>query len=127
MKGIFDMKKFVCLMSLFSILGLSGSIALADDPSLIVEFRIKMGTSNQAWNLRTDPVVVNQGDTLRIYNDDSISHQLHTNGAPCPHGNPILPGNYGDCVISKSYDPEILGPLYDHQFGKNASFWVLAK
>lgn len=77
----------------------------------IVEFRIPKGTGNGAWNTAATPATLKVGQTLRIYNDDTVVHQMHTNGAPCPHGNIIQPGAYGDCVATRSYTGT---PLYDH-------------
>lgn len=77
----------------------------------IVEFRIPKGTGNGAWNTAATPAKFKVGQTLRIYNDDTVIHQMHTNGAPCPHGDVIQPGAYGDCVASRAYSGSA---LYDH-------------
>lgn len=87
----------------------------------IVEFRIKAGTGRGAWNTAETAVVAKVGQTVRIVNDDSETHQLHTNGAPCPHGNPIPPGQSRDCVVSRPYSG---GPLYDH--GTRGDFFIRA-
>lgn len=80
-------------------------------PNGIVELRIANGTGTGAWNTEATPVVAKVGQTIRIFNDDSRVHQMHTNGAPCPHGSPIQPGKSGDCVVTKAF----AGPsLYDH-------------
>lgn len=44
-----------------------------------VVFRIKQGTGTGAWNSPEDPIIIRPGSTLRIYNDDSTSHTIHTN------------------------------------------------
>ena len=93
----------------------------------IVEFHIKAGTANKSWNTRDTMVVVHIGDTLRIINDDVIQHRLHTNGAPCPHGPNFAPGTSFDCVISKVFDPGESNPLYDHNVGSKAEFWLKAE
>jgi hypothetical protein len=80
------------------------------DPN-IVEFRIPAGTGRNAWNTKATEIVAKVGQTVRIYNDDSRVHQLHTNGAPCGHGNAIQPGSSGDCVVTQPYSGT---PLYDH-------------
>src|SRR5665213_1023807 len=92
----------------------------------IVEFHIPAGTIGQPWNTPDKPVVVHVGQTLRIYNDDSVVHFLHTEGKPCPHGtNPFNPGEFYDCVISIPYD-ESDQSLYDHNYGPDAQFYVQA-
>lgn len=77
----------------------------------VVEFRIKPGTGSGAWNTQDAPVNLKVGQVLRIINDDTIRHRLHTDGAPCPHGNNIAPGQSEDCVISRPFNG---GNLYDH-------------
>lgn len=44
-----------------------------------VVFRIKAGTGNGAWNSPDNPIVIQPGQTLRIYNDDAAQHTIHTN------------------------------------------------
>ena len=96
---------------------------LADD---IVEFHIPAGTGSSPWNTSDKPVVVHVGQTLRIFNDDSVTHFLHTEGKPCPHGTaPFGPGVTYDCVISVPYDESEQG-LYDHNYGPDAQFYVQA-
>ena len=105
---------------------LTGAAALAqvEGEGNTVEFRIAAGTQGSAWNTKEQMVRVAIGDTLRVFNDDSIAHQLHTNGAPCGHGDRINPGQSWDCRISRTFDPMTSGPLYDHGFGPSAEFWV---
>jgi hypothetical protein len=83
-----------------------------NDPNTpgLKEFRIPAGTGRGAWNTPQNPIVARVGDVVRIYNDDSIVHQLHTNGRPCGHGSPIQPGSYRECVIQSQF----VGDLYDH-------------
>lgn len=77
----------------------------------VVEFRIKKGTGNGAWNTKETEVVAKVSKRFVIYNDDDVVHQWHTDGTPCPHGNPIAPGRSAECVPSAKYS----GPaLYDH-------------
>lgn len=76
----------------------------------IKEFRIPAGTGNGAWNTAQTPIVARIGDTVRIFNDDTVTHRLHTNGRPCPHGADIRPGESRDCVIQSQF----VGDLYDH-------------
>jgi negative regulator of replication initiation len=91
----------------------------------IVEFHIQAGTAGQAWNTRARAVVATVGDTLRIVNNDSVSHQLHTAGAPFPHpDSDILPGQSADFVLTAPFDPAANGSLHDHSFGPSAQFWI---
>jgi hypothetical protein len=100
------------------------AVSHADDQ--IVPFHIKAGTGDGAWNTPDNPVVVKVGQVLRLYNDDSISHFLHTDGSPCPHGShPFAPGEYYDCVIQSAHDAGD-DDLYDHDQGPDAQFYVQA-
>ena len=67
-------------------------------------------------------VVATVGDTLRIVNDDTVTHRLHTqNGRPFPHpANDIFPGDSADFVLETTYDPDAEGPLTDHDQGPTA-------
>lgn len=85
-----------------------------------VVFRIKAGTGNGAWNTKATEVIVPLGQRLTIYNDDTVVHQLHTNGAPCQHGEPIAPGASAVCVASQPFAGE--PPLYDH--GTEGRFYI---
>jgi hypothetical protein len=64
----------------------------------VVEFRIKAGTGNGAWNTAANPIRLKVGQELRVTNDDSIQHFIHTNGAPFFH--PFAGINPGE---TKSY------------------------
>lgn len=65
------------------------------------------------------------GDTLRISNDDSVAHRLHTSGRPFPHpANDIFPGQTADFVLLTTYDPDAEGPLVDHDQGPLSQFWI---
>jgi hypothetical protein len=92
----------------------------------LVEFHIKAGTSDGPWNKREDVVTVHVGDTLRLVNDDLITHRLHTFGKPCPHGDDMAPGQSWDCVIRTVFDPATDGPLWDHYYEDKGEFWVRA-
>jgi hypothetical protein len=95
------------------------------DPN-IVEFRIAAGTGNGAWNTKAETVMAKVGQTVRIINDDSVTHRLHTNGAPCPHGPNIPAGTSFDCKVTRALDPGNAAPTYDHIVGSSAMFWVKA-
>jgi hypothetical protein len=90
------------------------------------EFHIAKGTGKGAWNTEAEIVLVKVGDTLRIFNDDTVEHQLHTFGAPCDHGPNMEPGTSWDCVIGSAFEPKSSGALYDHHYGPEAAFWVRA-
>lgn len=95
----------------------------------VVEFRIKEGTGSGPWNTRDTMVTVRIGDTLKIVNDDTTVHRLHTGGAPCPHqpGNGLQRGQEYTCEIRS---PLEVGPgapaTYDHNQGTSASFFLRA-
>ena len=96
------------------------------DPN-IVEFHIKAGTGNQPWNAADTMVTVKVGQTLRIVNDDTVTHRLHTGGAPCPHGTNFGPGQSYDCVAKSALDPAATpGRTYDHIVGNSALFFLKA-
>jgi hypothetical protein len=88
-------------------------------------FRIAAGTGSGAWNSRETMLVGRKGDTLRITNDDTVDHQLHTSGAPFPHPSMYTPPSQSsDFVLQTTYDPVQQGPLYDHMQGQQAQFWL---
>ncbi len=100
--------------------------ATPKDPN-IVEFHIKAGTGTAPLNTAADAVNVKVGQTLRLINDDTITHRLHTGGAPCPHGSNFAPGATYDCVITKAIDTVAKpGATYDHISGTTALFYIKA-
>lgn len=115
------------VFQLFLFLGLGVFLAQSNAHAEIVEFSIAPNTGAFSWNTEETMVRVRIGDTLRIYNDDTVVHQLHTNGSPCRHGSAISPGSYWDCEISRPYDSMARGPLYDHRYGPNAKFWLITE
>ena len=106
-------------------LGMDGEGPEPEAPT-IVTFRIPAGTGASAWNTQQAPVVATVGDTLRVVNDDVVAHGLHTNGAPFPHpASDIAPGASRDFVLQSAFnDQGVLQPLYDHDFGQPAQFWI---
>jgi hypothetical protein len=102
-----------------------GANAIAQEYQ-VVEFHIEKGTAKGAWNTADTAVNAKIGDVIRIYNDDNVTHQLHTFGAPCGHGPAIPAGNAWDCVVAAEYSAKVSGPLYDHLAGMKAEFWVEA-
>lgn len=93
----------------------------------VVVFHIPAGTAPGSWNTLDSTVTVNVGDTVRLVNDDSVVHALHTSeGIPCEHGADMAPnGGTYDCVIAEPYDAVADGPLIDHYF-HGAKFWLVA-
>ena len=101
-------------------------LTIATAQAALVEFSIAPGTDRGPWNSPDTMIEVMVGDTLRIYNDDSVRHRLHTFGAPCSHGPNIAPGEYWDCFIRRPYDSMVSGPVYDHYYGPDAEVWIRA-
>ena len=92
----------------------------------VVAFHIPAGTSSGPWNTIADPIVVHVGQILRLYNDDTISHYLHTDGSPCIHGTgPFNPGTTYDCVIIAPHNAAD-EDLYDHDQGPDAQVYIQA-
>ncbi len=101
----------------------SSSPTPTGDPN-IIEFRIAANTGDNPWNTTETMVMGTVGKTLRIFNDDSVSHTLHTNGRPCNHGTAILPGRSFDCVLGRTYDATTNGPIYDHERDVASRFYL---
>jgi hypothetical protein len=72
------------------------------DPN-VVEFHIKPGTGAKGYNTAATAVTVKVGQTLRLFNDDTVVHRLHTSGAPCPH----QPTNTGTARPSTASSPKL--------------------
>lgn len=88
-----------------------------------VVFRIPQGTNTGPWNSTASPALVFVGQTLRICNDDTVNHQLHTGGSPCAHqGSAMARGQFYDCVIANANT----AGMYDHIHGTGATFSVQA-
>ena len=89
-----------------------------------VEFHLSRN-GRSIWNDGSSMVVATVGDTLRIVNDDTRPHRLHTTGRPFPHpASDIFPGQTADFVLQTTYNPDAEGPLPDHQEGTQAVFWI---
>lgn len=95
------------------------------DPN-IVEFRIKAGTGNAGWNTQAEIINAKIGQTVRVFNDDTVIHRMHTGGSPCPHGVNIPVGGSQDCVITKAFDATVSNGVYDHIAGTAAKIWLKA-
>lgn len=94
--------------------------------NLMVNFNIPAGTASSPWNTTSTVVETFVGQTLKITNQDSVTHQMHTNGKPCSHGSAMAPGTSTNCVISKAYDYKTDGALYDHDLGTKSAFYMVA-
>lgn len=97
--------------------------------SVRVVFRIPAGTAVNAWNSMMSPVVVYVGQTLRICNDDSVSHQLQTTGSPCAaQATPMAKGQFYDCSIANvtalNATTQVYDGLYNQVVGPSAPFYV---
>lgn len=83
------------------------------DPNVVV-FRIRAGTGRGPWNDAANPIRGRVGQTLEIFNDDSVQHWIHTNFAPFFHPfSGIAPGQSARYQLA-SPSP---GPHYDHLTG----------
>jgi hypothetical protein len=97
---------------------------LAPSPA-IFEIHIPSGTGSGAWNTREQMFTLRVGTALRIVNDDSVPHRLHTAGKPFPHPAEDIPtGGSQDFLLQTPYDPATDPPLYDHDVGPSAVFWL---
>lgn len=91
----------------------------------LVVFRILAGTGAGDWNTAETTVTARVGDVLRLVNDDSMSHRLHTDGAPFPHQvDELMPGEWEDFVLQSAYDSGPEPPLYCHVHGPTSEFWI---
>ncbi len=89
----------------------------------VVEFHIPPGTGHGPWNNLAHAVTAHVGDVLRIVNDDTVPHRLHTDGAPFPHPTAdIPPSQSADYVLQAPFQPGDGHVLYDHDSGPAASF-----
>lgn len=95
----------------------------------IVQYTIPAGTADnlQDWNDRNNPLFAKVGDTLIITNGDNQPHQLHTDGAPCAHGDLMQPGESWQCVLTKPYDSRNeQNPIRDH-LNYDLKFWLVVE
>ena len=120
------MKSRVLALIPVTIVGLFALRAFAE--ARIVEFHIPAGTDSATWNTQDTLIELSIGDTLRIVNDDSVPHALHTDdGQPCEHGTEMAPhGGTVDCVIGEPYNALQDGPLYDHNT-RAPALWLVAQ
>jgi hypothetical protein len=88
---------------------------------LTVVFTIPAGTGASSFNSSDDPVVAQVGDTLRLVNEDSEGHRLHTNGEPFPHPpEEVPPGQSADYLLESAFT----GALDCHTHGQDSLFWI---
>jgi hypothetical protein len=101
-----------------------GPAPTPDPQATTVTFRIPAGTNRSPWNTAATTVIVYVGQVLKIVNDDSIVHRLHTGNAPCNHQpSNSDPGATFDCVVQRPVNASS-GSTYDHNIGTNARFYV---
>ena len=75
-------------------------------------FHIQPGTGSGPWNSAANPITMRVGEKLTVYNDDSVDHWIHTNGAPFFHPfQGIPPGESRTYTANSAYNS---GPLHDH-------------
>lgn len=120
------MTKFKGFTYLMAAMLTSAGMAMAED---VVEFHIPADTGKKPWNTRDTMVEVKVGQTLRIINDDTTQHRLHTTaGKPCKHGpSNVAKGDHYDCVVTTTADPDVADEFcYDHNVGPSARFYVRA-
>ncbi len=95
-----------------------------DTATNLVSFAIVLGTGNGAWNTSASPFVAYVGQTLRITNNDTQVHRMHTNGTPCPHQpSDSAKGAHYDCVLAAAHNANAMD-LYDHDVGGSAAFYL---
>lgn len=82
-----------------------------------VTFTIVSGTGTQAWNTMAAPVRVFVGQTLKINNNDSRAHRLHTGGSPFPHQDDTIPVNGSKVFTIQSAHPVASEGVYEHDGG----------
>jgi hypothetical protein len=121
------MRRLLSIGLLASVWATTGPCATAEELDAgVVEFHIPVDTDSGPWNTRETLVSVRVGEVLRLINDDTVVHRLHTDGTPCAHTPDILPGTFYDCTIRHPYDSLRQGPLFDHYVGPTAAFWIVS-
>lgn len=99
--------------------------APSNDPN-VVNFTIANGTQGSPWNTAGSPIQVFVGQTLRVYNADTIQHRIHANGAPFDHqADNTAPGATTNFAILKAHSAGA-GDLYDHNVGTTATIYIEA-
>ena len=88
------------------------AVSQGDIASGAASFHIRAGTGNNAWNDAATPISMKLGGTVTIYNDDSVTHWVHTNGAPFFH--PFSGIAPGQSVTYTAILPYSGAPLHDH-------------
>lgn len=122
-------KVFLSSLLICSALSLSaGSVFAAE-----VTYTIPDGTTDnlQHWNDENHPLRAQVGDTLIIINGDRHPHQLHTDGAPCAHGDLMRPGESWSCLLTKPYNSREefksgRDPIRDH-LNYDLKFWLIVE
>ncbi len=111
------------ILLVFSLFGL-----ISTSQAKEIYFEIPAGTAEmlQDWNSADEPVMAEVGDVLTVKNMDSVSHQLHTDGRPCKHGDRMEPhGGTWSCELVHEYNSfEETNPTKDHD-NYDLRFWVV--
>jgi len=90
----------------------------------VVSFRVRAGTGGSPWNTAADPIVAFVGQTLIVYNDDTIQHRFHTNGIPFPHQpDNTAPNASTSFAVQSAHDPSATD-TYDHNAGTTARIYI---
>lgn len=103
----------------------SGSAAPTATP-IVITFSIASGVGTGSWNTSASPVLAFVGQTLRITNNDTVAHQMHTsNDVPCPH-QPAksATGEFYDCLIANEHLNIMAGDIYEHLVGSQSPFFI---
>ena len=91
------------------------------EESLVV-FEIPPGTGGGDWNTEATKVVAKVGDTLRLVNDDVMTHGLASkDGKPFPGSSGSLPpGESVELVLESAFE----GWLFCSVHGQTSQFWI---
>lgn len=95
----------------------------------IVTFAIPLGQAAAPWGSAANPIRGRVGQTLRITNNDSEVHRIHTGGSPFPHTNNIAPGATADFPLNSAITnlptTPSLAQIYEHNKGSSAVIYMV--
>lgn len=91
-----------------------------------VEFRVRAGTGGSPWNTSSTPIQTFVGQTLIVYNDDTINHRIHTNGSPFAHQPGDTAPNASTSFVILSAHSGTATDTYDHNAGTSANIYIEA-
>ena len=92
----------------------------------IVTFNIMKDAEMADWNTKETMIMLKVGDVLKLVNNDTVVHAMHTNGSPCSHTPDIEPGESYNAKMTSTYNPMKMGPLYDH-YHSGSKFWLMVE